>query len=120
MGGSGSFLGFATSCDSTLADGGVTRTFEGGSMYVAPGQTTAFALITPLRDYWLSLGGTTGQLGYPTTNAVPNPNGDGSWSAAFQHGQSSWSPATGGSNCVGLACNVIIFKPSFPVFIINP
>ena len=120
LGGSSSFLGFATTCDNGLADGGVSRDFEGGSMFVAPGTTVAFALPSQLRDYWLSLGGPTGQLGYPTTNAAANPNGDGSWSAGFQHGQATWSPATGGTSCIGKLCNVLIFRPSFPIFILNP
>lgn len=117
LGGPSSFLGFATTCDTNLADGGLSRDFEHGSMFVAPGSTAAFALKNELRDYWLSIGGPTGQLGYPTTNAIPNPNGDGSWSAGFQHGQATWSPTTGGTNCVGKLCNVFIFKPSFPIII---
>ena len=118
LGGSNSFLGFAVGCDTGLADGGVSRDFERGSMFIAPGSTTAFALKTELRDYWLSLGGPSGQLGYPTSNATPAANGDGSWSAAFQHGQATWSPATGGRNCIGTTC-LVIKLPSFPIFI-NP
>ncbi len=119
LGGSSSFLGFAVSCDAGLADGGVSRDFEGGSMFVAPGSTAAFALSTPLRDYWLSIGGPASALGYPTSNAVANPNVAGAWSAAFQHGQASWNPTTGGSNCTGLQCLVIKPLKSFPIFI-NP
>ena len=123
LGGSGSFLGFAVACDVTGADGGVSRDFEGGSMFVAPGATTAFALPTVLRDYWLSIGGPSGQLGYPTTNAVPDSAVAGAWAASFQHGQAAWNPTSGGWNCVGVQCISKIppgFFKSFPVFILNP
>jgi uncharacterized protein with LGFP repeats len=84
-------------------------------MFVAPGSGSAFALFAPLRDYWLSLGGPSSALGYPSANSVANSNADGGWSASFQHGQASWSPTTGGSNCIGKQCLVIIFNPSFPI-----
>jgi hypothetical protein len=120
LGGTSSFLGFALSCDATLPDGGVSRDFQGGSMYVAPGTPTAFALSAPLRDYWLSIGGPASALGYPAGNAAPNPNVAGGWSAAFQHGQASWDPTAGGSFCTGLQCLVIRPLKSFPIFVINP
>ncbi|HEX7472493.1 MAG TPA: hypothetical protein VF323_05390, partial [Candidatus Limnocylindrales bacterium] len=112
--------GFAVSCDGGLADGGGARDFEGGSMFVAPGTNNAFALVTPLRDYWLSLGGPSGQLGYPTTNSAPDAKVPGAWSAGFQHGQGSFDPKTGGSSCLTGQCKLIIFNPSFPIFVINP
>jgi hypothetical protein len=89
-------------------------------MYVAPGATTAFALSTPLRDFWLSKGGPSGALGYPTSNAAPNPSVAGGWSAAFQHGQAWFDPTAGGGNqCIGTQC-LVIKLPSFPIFVINP
>jgi hypothetical protein len=121
MGGTSSFLGFALSCDATLPDGGLSRDFQGGSMYVAPGGTTAFALSTPLRDFWLSKGGPTSVLGYPTGNAVANPNVAGGWSAPFQHGTGWFDPTNGGGNlCTGLQCLTIKPLKSFPIFVINP
>lgn len=117
MGGASSFLGAAISCDNTLADGGVSRNFEHGSMFVAPGSGSAFALAQPLRDYWLSLGGPSSQLGYPIANAKPGSNGDGSWSTTFQHGQASWTPTAGGWNCIEKQCLIIILNPSFPIFV---
>lgn len=121
MGGPTSFLGAAISCDATAPDGGISRNFQFGSMFLAPGTTQAFALSTPLRDYWLSVGGPSSALGYPTSNAVPNPTVAGAWSAFFQKGQASFDPVSGGSNCIGTKC-LLIIDPlrSFPVFIINP
>lgn len=115
LGGGGSFLGFAVSCDTGLADGGISRDFEKGSMFVAPGGTVAFGLPTPLRDYWLGLGGPSGKLGYPTSNAVADANGDGGWSASFGGGTAAWTPATGGSSCIAKSC--LLFLRSFPILI---
>jgi uncharacterized protein with LGFP repeats len=120
MGGATSFLGPAISCDTTAPDGGLSRNFQFGSMFLAPGATQAFALSSPLRDYWLSVGGPSSALGYPTSNAVPNPTVAGAWSAFFQKGQASFDPVSGGSNCIGTKC-LLIIDPlrSFPIFI-NP
>ena len=119
LGGSNSFLGRAVACDINLPDGGITRAFEGGSMFVAPGTGTAFALSTPLRDYWLSIGGPSGTLGYPITNSQPNPSKPGVWTAKFQNGQATWDPTTGGSNCPTGRCLIFIPMPSFNI-IFNP
>jgi hypothetical protein len=108
IGGPGSFLGPAISCDTTAADGGVSRNFQFGSMFVAPGSGQAFALSTPLRDYWLSIGGPASALGYPTSNAVPSQTVAGAWAAFFQKGQASFDPVTGGSNCIGIKCNGVL------------
>jgi uncharacterized protein with LGFP repeats len=122
LGGVTSFLGAAAGagCDIALPDGGSFRDFMGGSIYVKPGAAKGVALQTNLRDYWRGLGATTSPLGYPTSNSAPHSNGDGGWSAVFEHGRASWSPATGGSNCVGLACIKIIPLQTFNLVPIGP
>ena len=89
-------------------------------MFVAPGAKTAFALATPLRDYWLGIGGPASTLGYPISNSQPNPSNPGAWTAKFTGGQASWDPTTGqGSNCPTNRCLIFIPLPSFN-FILNP
>ena len=117
LGGLTSFLGPAAGpgCDIALPDGGSFRDFAGGSIYVRPGATAGAALQKDLRDYWRGLGAATSPLGYPTSNSAPHSNADGGWSATFQHGRASWSPGTGGSNCINPACFTIIPLPTFHV-----
>ncbi len=91
-----------------------------GSIFVKPGATAGFALQTGLRDYWRGLGATTSPLGYPTSNSALHTNGDGGWSATFEHGRATWSPVTGGSNCIGLACIKIIPLQTFNLVPIQP
>ncbi|HYU50420.1 MAG TPA: hypothetical protein VEO91_10895, partial [Candidatus Limnocylindria bacterium] len=122
LGGATSFLGLAAGagCDIALSGGGSYRDFLGGSIYVKPGATEGAALQSNLRDYWRGLGATTSPLGYPTSNSAPHSNGDGGWSAIFEHGRASWSPATGGSNCIGLACIKILPVQTFDLLPIAP
>jgi hypothetical protein len=118
LGGATSFLLAAgPGCDIALPDGGSFRDFAGGSIYVSPGATTGAALQSNLRDYWRGLGATTSALGYPTSNSAPHSNGDGGWQANFQHGRASWSPATGGTSCINLACITIIPLPTLKLFL---
>ena len=78
-------------------------------MFVAPGTTTAFALATPLRDYWLSLGGPSGPLGYPIDERPAEPRARREpGRPTFQHGQASWNPTTGGVELPGKLCLIIL------------
>ena len=119
LGGAGSFLGAALGCDTAIADGGKFREFAGGTIYLAPGATTAFALQKDLAIYWKSLGAGTSAIGYPVGDSLADANGDGGWSANFGKGKAWWTPANGGGNCPNLMCFIIV-HPSLQIFLPNP
>jgi uncharacterized protein with LGFP repeats len=68
-GGVGSALGWPVTDTAPTPDAaGSWEDFDGGSVYSAPGATTAHAVLGAIRDRWRTLGSETGQLGYPTVD----------------------------------------------------
>jgi len=120
LGGAGSFLGAQLGCDTAISDGAKVRDFANGSIFLAPGASTAFALEKDLRDYWRkSLGAGSGSYGYPTGDSLADSNGDGGWSASFAGGKVWWTPANGGGSCTTAICFIIV-HPSLKIFLPNP
>ena len=87
-------LGWPTSSviSLTVNGGGTAQAFQGGSIYA----TTAGAYVVsgPVRDFYWSLLGEGGTLGFPTGPAQCGL-ADGGCSQVFQNGTILWSPATG-------------------------
>jgi uncharacterized protein with LGFP repeats len=99
-GGLGGALGYPTRSVSNAADGvGQYAHFTGGSVYWSP-STGARALMGPIKDFWLSTGGTGGLLGYPTQSVSTLPDGVGRY-AHFTGGSVYWSPSTGARALLG-------------------
>ncbi len=94
MGGPTGVLQFPTS-DELAAPGGAGRynTFsgQGGSIYWS-GATGAHEIQGLIRTKWLSIGGTTSRLGYPTSDEYAVTGGRRN---DFQGGSVTWKPATG-------------------------
>jgi uncharacterized protein with LGFP repeats len=88
-----SALGYPVT-DELAAPGGVGRysDFQHGSIYWSS-KTGAHAVTGPIRDAWLSRGGSSGQLGLPTNNAAAA--GTGRVRQDFQHGYAVLDTATG-------------------------
>jgi uncharacterized protein with LGFP repeats len=93
LGGESGFLGKAVAREQTAPDGvGRYQDFAGGSIYWSS-TTGAHVLEGDIRSRWLSLGGLTSNLGYPTTDELTAP--DGSYSVKynhFQHGSIYFQP----------------------------
>jgi LGFP repeat len=63
---------------------GEMREYQNGVIYWTP-LTGAHAVSGAIRDEYMRRGGPEA-LGYPTSSAIPNPNGDGSQIQYFEHG----------------------------------
>lgn len=82
-------LGMPTYEQVTNTDGGVWQTFEGGVIiYKTP--AAAYVVWGKIRDAWITLGGSQGKLGYPTSDEVATP--DGGKKTTFEHGTITWKP----------------------------
>ena len=69
-------------------DGGVFQQFDGGVIVVHNGKSyITWGLI---RDKWNELGGSQGQLGYPTSDETDTP--DGKKQTTFEKGTVTWTP----------------------------
>ncbi len=91
-GGATGRLGFPTTSDARTPEGrGFVVRFEGGDVYWSP-TTRARVVVGSIRDTWLEAGGTTGYLGFPTSDDTPTGGGA---SVRFEGGEVLWSPATG-------------------------
>ena len=78
-------LGLPTSSEEKTPDGvGRYTTFENGAIYWSP-KTGAHAVSGDIRKLWSEQGSELGDLGYPTSDAVRNPNKDGV-AQGFQNG----------------------------------
>ena len=78
-------LGLPTSSEKKTPDGvGRYTTFEHGTIYWSP-KTGAHAVSGKILDLWSENGSELGDLGYPTSDAVRNPNKEGV-SQGFQNG----------------------------------
>jgi uncharacterized protein with LGFP repeats len=84
-------LGFPTADDGPAPNGGALVEVGGGSIYWSP-STGAHVVRGALRDRWLSLGGATGMLGYPTGDDTQAGSG---YLTAFSGGTLFWSSPTG-------------------------
>lgn len=75
--GPGGDLGLPTSSEKTTPDGvGRYTEFQHGTIYWSP-KTGAHAVSGEIATLWHDKGSETGELGYPTSDAVRNPNKDG-------------------------------------------
>ena len=78
-------LGLPTSSEKKTPDGvGRYTTFEHGTIYWSP-KTGAHAVSGKILDLWSENGSDLGDLGYPTSDAVRNPNKEGV-AQGFQNG----------------------------------
>ncbi|HET9877397.1 MAG TPA: hypothetical protein VFQ37_16820 [Mycobacterium sp.] len=68
-------------------DGGVYQQFEGG---VIVHTTRSYVVWGKIRDKWNELGGSQGDLGYPTSDETDTA--DGGKQTTFEHGVVSWKP----------------------------
>lgn len=80
-------LGALTGNEQKNPDGGVYQQFDGG---VIVSKTQAYVVWGKIRDKWNQLGGSQGQLGYPTSDEVDTP--DGAKKSTFEHGTITWKP----------------------------
>ncbi|MGY1813428.1 N-acetylmuramoyl-L-alanine amidase [Blastococcus sp. SYSU D00820] len=87
-------LGFPTTSDAWTADGrGAFVRFQGGDVYWSPSTGTQVVRGGILAT-WLTGGGATGPLGFPTSSDARTADGRG-YVVDFQGGSIYWSPATG-------------------------
>lgn len=92
--GPGGPLGLPVSGETTTPDGeGRYTQFENGVIYWSP-RTGAHAIRGAVLDMWSDQGSERGDLGYPTTDEVSNPNKPGV-AQGFQGGTVYWSERTG-------------------------
>ncbi|MEU3843815.1 DUF2599 domain-containing protein [Streptomyces sp. NPDC028635] len=94
-------LGCPTSDELVVPDGvGRRQVFEHGSIYWSPdsGAHTVWGVIG---DRWGQCGWEGGNLGYPLTDEIKNPDGRGV-RQQFQRGSIYWSPSTGAHPVWGL------------------
>lgn len=87
------FLGFPTSGEVSIKNGGVYQSFQGGTIYWSP-VTGAHANAGGVRAVYARLGWENGSLGYPTGSETKIK--DGGVYQSFEGGTIYWSPATGG------------------------
>lgn len=86
------FLGYPTSQEVPIRDGGVFQVFQGGVAYWSP-STGAHTVSGAFRDLYGVHGYENGCLGYPASQELPSR--DGGVYQRFQGGVTYWSPATG-------------------------
>ena len=88
-------LGAPTGNEQTNPDGGVFQQFDGG---VIAFKTKAYIVWGKIRDKWNELGGSQGQMGYPTSDEHDAPNGEKR--STFEHGVITWFAPGGGDTTV--------------------
>ncbi|MCQ9353502.1 hypothetical protein NQ015_10825 [Corynebacterium sp. 153RC1] len=87
-------LGYPVTDELTTPDGiGRFNHFQGGSIYWSP-ETDAHQIWGEIRDKWAAQGWETGPLGYPVTDELTTPDGNG-WFNHFENGSIYYSPASG-------------------------
>ncbi|WP_223281199.1 DUF2599 domain-containing protein [Streptomyces antnestii] len=92
-------LGCPTSDELTTPDGrGRYNTFDGGSIYWTP-ETGAHPVWGAIRDKWAQEGWEAGRLGYPKTDELTNPDGEGK-RQEFENGTYYWNPFSNGAHAV--------------------
>jgi len=97
LGGATSFLGAPTGPEVSTGTGR-TRTYTGGRLYWSPA-TGVHEVHGAILARYLSFGGPTGWLGFPTSDELPVTGGRES---DFQRGRVYWSAATGAHEVHGL------------------
>jgi uncharacterized protein with LGFP repeats len=80
-------LGAPTHEQVSNPDGGIWQPFDGGVIIY---KTAAYVVWGKIRDAWIALGGSQGQLGYPTSDEQTAP--DGVKKSTFEHGTITWKP----------------------------
>ena len=90
LGGSSSALGYPTSDEIRTATGSYVL-FQGGTTHWSPA-TGVHAVTGGHATTYYALGGSTGALGYPTTDEVRTATGS---HVLYQGGATYWSPTTG-------------------------
>ncbi|EME67307.1 hypothetical protein G352_00772, partial [Rhodococcus ruber BKS 20-38] len=92
------WLGYPTTDEILLPDGGRHQEFTAGGIYVAFQNAIGSAIANgPIRDKWNSVGGTApggSLLGYPIQDQIGLPDGQGQMDR-FERGVIYWHPATG-------------------------
>ena len=73
----------------TLDGSGTYQQFDGGVLIYRTGSPVYFVW-GKIRDAWIELGGSQGQLGYPTSDEKTAP--DGVKTSTFEHGTITWKP----------------------------
>lgn len=94
----GGFLGYPITDEIVLA-GGRRQEFQGAAIYWSP-LTGAHNIQGALRDKWNEVDAEGGQLGYPTSDEVVLPDGQGRMNR-FERGVIYWSPNTGAHAVTG-------------------
>ncbi|MBD2094064.1 hypothetical protein H6F90_02705 [Trichocoleus sp. FACHB-591] len=88
------FLGYPVTDELTTPDGeGRFNHFEYGSIYWTP-RTGAHEVHGDIRAKWASLGYERSWLGYPITDELTTPDGEGRFNH-FEYGSIYWTPRTG-------------------------
>jgi uncharacterized protein with LGFP repeats len=80
-------VGAPTGNQVTNLDGGIFQPFDGGVIIY---KTQAYVVWGKIRDAWITLGGSQGRLGYPTSDEQTAP--DGVKKTTFEHGALYWKP----------------------------
>lgn len=89
----GGFIGYPLTDEIVLSDGiGRRQEFQGAWIYWHA-MTGAHNIQGAIRDKWLESGGERGPLGYPSTDEVVAPDGNGRFNR-FERGMVYWSPST--------------------------
>ncbi|MFG2147237.1 LGFP repeat-containing protein [Streptomyces sp. NPDC048696] len=92
LGGQNGSLGCPQTDEQTTPDGiGRFTVFDGGSIYWTP-STDAHAIWGLIRDKWAAMGWEKGSLGYPTSDEITLPDGQGK-RQVFQGGSLYWHPS---------------------------
>jgi uncharacterized protein with LGFP repeats len=92
LGGPKGYLGVTVGAPFPIP-GGWAQAFTLGEIYWSSA-TGARGLNGAIIQHFRSLGGTSGVLGFPTTDVIPNGDNRG-WHADFQNGSIYWSATTG-------------------------
>lgn len=79
-------LGAPTDNAVTNPDGGIYQQFDGG---VVVHTTRTYVVWGKIRDKWNELGGSQGELGYPTSDETTNAEGEKQ--TTFEHGTVTWA-----------------------------
>lgn len=90
-------LGAPTGDQQKNPDGGVYQQFAGGAIVY---KNQAYVVWGKIRDKWNQVGGSQGQLGYPTSDETNTP--DGTKKSTFEHGAVTYKP--GDTDAVLVAC----------------
>ncbi len=99
LGGTHSYLGAAVGSEATLAGGGLSQAYQGGSIYWSAA-TGAHVVHGAILGKYLALHAAAGVLGYPTTDETPTPDGVGRYNH-FSKGAIYWTRTLGAHAVVG-------------------